>query len=154
MNIAAYHKITFAAHPYQPGRTGAPLLLGPVLAWFECEVVQTWDVGSHRVFIGRVLDNVLREAAREPLTYAYYREVRKGKAPPNAPTYIAPEEIEADSVPAGAPANRCSACGYVYHPAAGDPASGVAPGTRMEDLPEHWVCPVCGSPQELFVRQD
>ena len=35
-------------------------------------------------------------------------------------------------------------CGYVYDPAVGDPDNGVAPGTAWEDVPEDWVCPVCG----------
>ena len=35
-------------------------------------------------------------------------------------------------------------CGYVYDPAVGDPDNGIAPGTAWEDVPEDWVCPVCG----------
>ncbi len=35
-------------------------------------------------------------------------------------------------------------CGYVYDPALGDPDNGVAPGTVWEDVPEDWVCPICG----------
>ena len=35
-------------------------------------------------------------------------------------------------------------CGYVYDPEVGDPDNGIAPGTAFEDLPEDWVCPVCG----------
>ena len=35
-------------------------------------------------------------------------------------------------------------CGYVYDPELGDPDNGVAPGTPWEDVPEDWVCPVCG----------
>ncbi|MDD4061960.1 MAG: rubredoxin [Kiritimatiellae bacterium] len=38
----------------------------------------------------------------------------------------------------------CATCGYVYDPAAGDPDNGIAPGTAFDDLPEDWVCPVCG----------
>ena len=36
-------------------------------------------------------------------------------------------------------------CGYVYDPALGDPDNGVAPGTVWEDVPEDWVCPICGA---------
>ena len=39
----------------------------------------------------------------------------------------------------------CNVCGYEYDPAAGDPDSGIAPGTAFEDLPEEWVCPVGGA---------
>lgn len=45
---------------------------------------------------------------------------------------------------------KCSVCGYVYDPAYGDPTSGVAPGTAFEDLPERWVCPVCGAFKDAF----
>lgn len=38
----------------------------------------------------------------------------------------------------------CEACGLVYDETRGDPDSGIAPGTRFEDIPEDWTCPVCG----------
>lgn len=38
----------------------------------------------------------------------------------------------------------CVACGYIYDPEEGDPDSGIAPGTSFEDIPEDWVCPLCG----------
>ena len=38
----------------------------------------------------------------------------------------------------------CDVCSYEYDPVAGDPENGIAPGTAFEDLPEDWVCPVCG----------
>jgi len=41
-------------------------------------------------------------------------------------------------------------CGYVYDPVAGDPENEIAPGTEFEDLPDDWVCPVCGSPKGDF----
>ena len=44
----------------------------------------------------------------------------------------------------------CSVCGYVYDPKAGDPESGVAPGTEFEDLPEDWLCPECGVGVDQF----
>ena len=45
---------------------------------------------------------------------------------------------------------ECTACGYVYDPDKGDPNSGVVPGTAFEDLPEDWVCPVCGLGKDAF----
>lgn len=45
---------------------------------------------------------------------------------------------------------KCLVCDYVYDPAAGDPANGVAPGTDFEDIPDDWVCPVCGVPKDQF----
>lgn len=44
----------------------------------------------------------------------------------------------------------CNVCGYEYDPAASDPDSGIAPGTAFEDLPEDWVCPVCGASKSDF----
>ena len=41
-------------------------------------------------------------------------------------------------------------CGYVYDPEVGDPDNGIAPGTVFEDIPEDWVCPVCGMDKEAF----
>jgi len=38
----------------------------------------------------------------------------------------------------------CRACGLIYDEALGDPDSGLAPGTRFEDIPDDWVCPLCG----------
>lgn len=48
----------------------------------------------------------------------------------------------------------CAICGYVYDPAEGDPDNDVAPGTKFEDVPEDWVCPVCGAGKEDFEIMD
>ena len=45
---------------------------------------------------------------------------------------------------------ECDPFGYVYDPAEGDPDNGIAPGTAFEDLPEDWVCPICGAGKEDF----
>ncbi|ABL78854.1 rubredoxin [Thermofilum pendens] len=45
---------------------------------------------------------------------------------------------------------RCTVCGYVYSPELGDPDSNIPPGTPFEELPENWVCPVCGATKDLF----
>ena len=44
----------------------------------------------------------------------------------------------------------CGACGYEYDPAVGDPDNGIKPGTPFENLPEDWVCPVCGMGKDVF----
>ena len=44
----------------------------------------------------------------------------------------------------------CTVCDYVYNPEVGDPEAGIAPGTSFEDLPEDWVCPLCGMGKEVF----
>jgi len=47
----------------------------------------------------------------------------------------------------------CSVCGFVYDEAKGIPEAGIAPGTRWEDLPEDWVCPICGATKAEFEKQ-
>ena len=44
----------------------------------------------------------------------------------------------------------CQFCGWTYDEAKGDPASGLAPGTRWEDVPEDWSCPDCGATKSTF----
>ena len=44
----------------------------------------------------------------------------------------------------------CDICGYIYDPEKGDPDSGIAPGTVSEDIPEDWVCPLCGVGKDDF----
>ncbi|MCB9498524.1 MAG: rubredoxin [Bacillales bacterium] len=47
----------------------------------------------------------------------------------------------------------CQVCGFVYDEEQGDPANGIAPGTKFEDLPEDWTCPVCGAPKAKFKEE-
>ena len=47
---------------------------------------------------------------------------------------------------------ECTACGYIYEPEEGDIEQGIEPGTSFEDLPEDWVCPVCGVDKILFEK--
>lgn len=47
----------------------------------------------------------------------------------------------------------CNLCGYVYDPAEGDPENGVAPGTPFENLPDEWVCPMCGASKDEFSEE-
>ena len=42
----------------------------------------------------------------------------------------------------------CTVCEYIYDPELGDPENGIAPGTSFEDLPDDWVCPLCGVGKE------
>lgn len=49
---------------------------------------------------------------------------------------------------------ECTACGYIYDPAAGDPDQGIAPGTTFDDLPDDWLCPDCGLGKEAFEKID
>jgi len=48
----------------------------------------------------------------------------------------------------------CSICGYVYDPEQGDPDNGVEPGTKWEDVPDDWECPVCGASKDDFEKEE
>ena len=48
----------------------------------------------------------------------------------------------------------CELCGYVYNPSEGDPENGIAPNTDFEDLPDDWVCPLCGASKEDFSKEE
>jgi rubredoxin len=48
----------------------------------------------------------------------------------------------------------CTICGYVYDPELGDPDNDVAAGTKWEDVPEDWECPVCGASKDDFEKQE
>ena len=47
----------------------------------------------------------------------------------------------------------CGPCGYIYDPAEGDPDNGIEPATAFENLPENWVCPVCGATKDMFEKE-
>jgi flavin reductase (DIM6/NTAB) family NADH-FMN oxidoreductase RutF/rubredoxin len=141
----------FQGTEYKVGKTGAPVVLDYSLAFIEAEVTNSLDVGTHTIFVGKVVDcGVLREG--EPMTYAYYHQVKKGKTPPKAATYIGPDKQKEATTTEGKTMikYRCTVCGYIYDPKAGDPDGGIKPGTKFEDLPDDWVCPVCGVGKDQF----
>ncbi|UCH32101.1 MAG: rubredoxin [Candidatus Bathyarchaeota archaeon] len=47
---------------------------------------------------------------------------------------------------------RCLVCGYIYDPEEGDSESGIDPGTPFKELPDDWICPVCGASKDQFER--
>jgi len=49
---------------------------------------------------------------------------------------------------------RCVVCSYIYDPVAGDPDNGVPPGTSFENIPDDWVCPLCGAGKDEFEAVD
>jgi len=135
---------------FKTGVTKAPIVLDSVIGYLECEVLSETDVGTHTIFIGKIVDcDVLSSA--EPMTYAYYHEVKGGKSPKTAPTYIKEEEPKTAAAPSGK--YTCKVCGYVYDPAAGDPDSGIKPGTPFEELPDSSVCPICNAPKSEFEKE-
>jgi flavin reductase (DIM6/NTAB) family NADH-FMN oxidoreductase RutF len=135
-------------------KTGAPIVMNDSIAWLECNVKDTFDVGTHLLFIGELVNSEIIDENAEPVTYEYYRRVKKGIAPRNAPTYIDKSKLEGIRSMSGNNRYRCPECGYIYDPVKGDPDSGIEPGTPFEDLPEEWVCPVCGTVKVDFIKLD
>ncbi len=142
----------FKGIDYKIGITGAPIVLENTLAFVEVEVINHLDVGTHTLFIGKVvgLENL---KSSTPLTYDYYHQIKKGISPKNAPTYIPKEKEKKEE--RGKELKKmnkykCTVCGYIYDPKKGDPEANVPPGTSFEDLDEDWVCPVCGAGKEDF----
>ncbi|MGO9137081.1 MAG: flavin reductase [Syntrophales bacterium] len=129
------------------GQTGVPIVLDNAIAYIEAEVVNEMDCGSHTIFVGKVRDCGVLNADEEPMTYAYYHEVKRGKSPKTAPTYQAPDKVERED------RYTCSVCGYVYDPEKGDRDSGVKPGTKFTGLPVDWTCPICGADKSKFEKE-
>lgn len=103
-------------------------------SFIVCKVCDVMETSTHTVFLGEVTDaDVLSDET--PMTYAYYHNVKKGKSPKAAPTYL-PEEAEQKAV------WKCSVCGYVYN---GE--------TPFEELPDDYVCPLCGVSKSMFKKQ-
>jgi len=132
---------------YKLGKTKAPIVLDHTLAYFEAKLIDHMDVKTHSIFAGELVDaDVVREG--EPLTYAYYHQVKRGSTPKTAPSFIEKKK----EVAAKMDKYECSVCGYVYDPEMGDPDSGIKPGTSFEELPDDWVCPVCGASKDQFEK--
>ena len=132
---------------YKLGETKAPIVLDHTLAYFEARLIEHMDVKTHSIFAGELVNaDVVKEG--EPLTYAYYHQVKRGSTPKTAPSFI----DKTKEVKAKMDKYECSVCGYVYDPEMGDPDSGIKPGTPFEDLPDDWVCPVCGASKDKFEK--
>ena len=125
------------------GDTGVPIVLNASVAYLECKVVQTVDVGTHLMFIGELVNAEMIDESKEPLTYKHYREVKRGIAPKNAPTYIDKSKIVA-KLKDILKKYKCPACGYIYDEA--------TENVKFADLPNDWICPVCGSEKSEFIE--
>ncbi|MGI5912961.1 MAG: rubredoxin [Syntrophomonadaceae bacterium] len=136
---------------FKKGETGAPILLEYTVGSLECQVINSIDVETHTLFIGKVI-NAEVLSNEEPLTYAYYQQIKRGTAPSPAPitNTLGQTTEEGKGEDNKMQKYECLLCGYVYDPAVGDPESEIAPGTTFEDIPEDWVCPICGASKEQF----
>lgn len=126
------------------GETGVPFVLNGCIAYFEFNLVETIDFGTHLMFIGKLINAEMIDETKEPITYSYYRQVKKGLSPKNAPTFIDKSKLETKPVDLSLKKYECTACRYVYN-------------ERIEkikfiDLPNDWACPTCGSEKEDFIE--
>lgn len=107
-----------------------PVLIDGVTGYMICEVESIIDCETHDIFIANISsENKINSL--KPMTYTYYHEVIKGKAPKYALTYIE-EKIEHSEVEK----YKCTVCGYVYE----------------GKIPDNFICPVCGKPHEYFEK--
>lgn len=100
--------------------------------YLVCRVVNRMETDTHTVFLGEIVEGGVF-GKKEPMTYAYYHQVIKGKSPKNAPTYLPETET-------GTSENKnkkfvCQICGYVY---------------EGDSVPDDYKCPVCGQGKEQF----
>jgi flavin reductase (DIM6/NTAB) family NADH-FMN oxidoreductase RutF/rubredoxin len=126
------------------GLTGAPVIQNESIAYFECQVVQKIDAGTHMIFIGELIDAQILDEIKEPITYAYYRQIKKGIIPKNAPTYIEKPQFETEAEFTGSGKYKCTACGHIYDE--------IEEGVKFADLPDNWKCPICGTDKEDFIE--
>ncbi|MDA3893341.1 MAG: flavin reductase [Salinivirgaceae bacterium] len=126
------------------GKTGVPIVKNDAIAYIECKVVETIDLGSHLMFIGELVQSEVLDENNEPLTYAYYRTVKNGVAPKNAPTYIDKSKLEDKTMSESKERHQCIVCKYIY-----DDADEQVP---FKELPDDWTCPACGAEKSDFIQ--
>jgi len=149
---------------YMKGASGAPIVIDSSVAWFDCKVTNSVDLGTHFLIIGEVLD-ADEIADEDPLTYQYYREKYKMFSPQNSPTYIEKSRLDEELQSVSDQQTEqehdhffdgesyvCVICGFTYNPEEGDPSMGILPGTRFEDLPPAYKCPICNAGKEYFKK--
>ncbi len=117
-------------------REGAPVIQEDICCWFLCRVVNTVETVTHTIFIAEPIAGS-ESIKGKPMTYDFYRNVIKGKSPKFAPTYIEEREEKGDTY-------ICTICKYEYN----DPL------IPFEELPEDWVCPICGAPKSVFKKEE
>lgn len=137
---------------YKLGKAKSPIVLDNALACIEAKMIDKIDVGTHTIFIGRVEGaEILSEG--KPMTYEYYHKVKGGVSPKTAPTYDIMVDKETKKEEEKMDKYVCTVCGYIYDPEKGDPENGINPGTKFEDIPKDWVCPVCGAGKKDFEKE-
>ena len=138
----------FEGIDYKMGENGAPIVLDNAVSYLEVRVSKEMDVGTHTIFVGEVVsaDVISDEVC---MTYNYYHQIKGGKTPKAAATYVEETKVTPKTAK-----YKCTVCGYIYDPEKGDPDGGIKPGAAFEDIPDGWVCPVCGAAKDQFEKVD
>ena len=126
------------------GETGVPIILNEAIAILECKVNQSIDLGTHVLFIGDLVQSEVLDDAKTPITYLDYRNIRKGLAPKNAPTYVDKSKLQTKEKKSDYAKYKCAACAYIYDE--------EIEKVKFDDLPDDWLCPICGSEKEDFYK--
>ena len=113
-------------------KNGLPVITDKTSGYITAEVLGKYEMETHFVILARVVDaEVLGDYT--PMTYKYYHDVIKGKAPKNAPTY------QEETVETAGEKWVCTICGYVYE---GD----------LTKEPDDFTCPICRQPKSRFKK--
>lgn len=107
-----------------------PVVLENAAGYVTASVLAVHEMETHAVILARI-EQTKNGADYTPMTYKYYHEVMKGKAPKNAPTYQKEENTEKKWI--------CGVCGYAF------------PGDLSMEA-DTFICPVCGQPKAVFKR--
>ncbi|MFH1615370.1 MAG: rubredoxin [Planctomycetota bacterium] len=136
---------------YKTGIAGVPIVFDNTAAFIEAELTNAIDVETHTLFIGRIIACETIDESKMPMTYNYYRDVKGGRTPQTAATYIEKKaKIKLEMGNREMKKYKCLMCGYIYDSTVGDPDNGVTAGTVFEDLPDDWTCPDCGAGKDEF----
>ncbi|KPL14439.1 High molecular weight rubredoxin [candidate division WOR_3 bacterium SM1_77] len=141
----------FKGITHKTGQQGTPIVIDHTTGYLECRVIDGIDLGTHKLFVGKLLD---AETINDdnPMTYDYYHQIKGGKSPKTAPTYISAKKNDQSEEVVKMAKYKCTVCGYLYDPEKGDPDSEIKPGTSFDRIPDDWVCPVCGVGKDQFER--
>lgn len=137
---------------YKLGNTNTPIITDYSIASIEAKVINRIDVKTHTIFIAEIVDaEILSD--EKPMTYEYYHKIKGGFSPKTAPTYYKQMDKSEKKEVKKMEKYRCDVCGYIYDPEKGDPDNGVPAGTSFNDIPDDWVCPVCGAGKDSFSKE-
>lgn len=112
-----------------------PVVTNNICGYLICEIINVVECETHDVFFARVID-AKKENDFKPMTYSYYHEVIKGKAPKTAPTYVEESENDVKVDVEGEEVYVCIVCGYVH----------------KGPMPDDFRCPICGVDKSKFKK--